>query len=153
VAPDGDDGSLRIDRRLLKVDGRRQGDDGDRIADRRFAGVRREVEFLLPWPEAGAGCHLHGYIDCLYQDAAGNWTVLDYKTNQGTAAEVPQLAEQYAMQMYVYGLACERALGVAPAEGALYFLRPQAEFATRFTASEAEAMKATVTTAIQACRN
>lgn len=120
------------------------------LAEARY--VKREIEFLLPWPEAGDDCYLHGFIDCLYQDGAGQWHVLDYKTNQGTTDDVPQLAEKYAMQMYVYGLACERAFGMPPAECALYFLRPQAEFVSEFSATEASEMKANVTAAIRACR-
>ncbi len=86
--------------------------------------IHREVEFLLAWPP---GNYLHGYIDCLYQDAEGRWRLVDFKTTKATAAEVARLARQYEMQMYVYALAAERALGEPPAELALYFLRPGAE--------------------------
>src|SRR5690606_6859726 len=48
--------------------------------------VLQEVEFLLPWPEDGAQQYLHGYIDCLYQDVQGGWHLIDYKSNQVTAA-------------------------------------------------------------------
>ncbi|QEG35181.1 UvrD-helicase domain-containing protein [Bythopirellula goksoeyrii] len=92
----------------------------------------REVEFLLPGElvsDTLAGRYLEGIIDCLYQDESGNWHLLDYKTNQVTAAEVPAAAGNYAMQMFVYGLACERALGVRPVESVLYFLRPAVEHA------------------------
>ena len=87
--------------------------------------VRREVEFLLPWPPgevAAAGRYFHGYIDCLYQDAAGVWRLLDYKTNRVAAANVDQVASQYELQMLVYSLAVEQALGAPPAEAALELL-------------------------------
>jgi ATP-dependent exoDNAse (exonuclease V) beta subunit len=90
----------------------------------RAATMHRELEFLLAWPQ---GNHLHGYIDCLYQDAEGRWRVLDYKTTKATPAEVTRFAKQYEMQMYVYALAAERALGEPPAELALHFLRPGVE--------------------------
>ena len=105
--------------------------------------IHREVEFLLPWPldrPSNAGRYLHGYIDCLYQDLSGDWHLLDYKSNQVTASEVPQAAEHYAMQMYVYSLACERALGVAPIKSVLHFLRPATEFAFAWTDAERLAM-------------
>jgi ATP-dependent helicase/nuclease subunit A len=85
--------------------------------------VHRELEFVLAWPPN----HLHGYIDCLYQDAEGRWRLLDYKTTKATPADVARLAKQYEMQMYVYALAAERALGQPPAELALHFLRPGVE--------------------------
>ncbi len=99
----------------------------------------REVEFILPCELVGvslAGRYLEGIIDCLYQDAAGDWHLLDYKTNQVTAAKVPAEARQYDMQMFVYGLACEQTLGVRPVESVLYFLRPAVEFT--FVPSDAD---------------
>ncbi|MGI9430530.1 MAG: PD-(D/E)XK nuclease family protein, partial [Bythopirellula sp.] len=89
--------------------------------------LRREVEFVLPWPldeQPYAGRYLHGLIDCLYQDQSGGWHLLDYKSNQVDAGGVAQLAADYALQMYVYRLACQRALGQSPSECVLYFLRP-----------------------------
>ncbi|MCG8448508.1 MAG: UvrD-helicase domain-containing protein, partial [Pirellulales bacterium] len=93
--------------------------------------LRREVEFVMPWTRQQSpyeGHYLHGYIDCLYQDAAGHWHLVDYKSNQVTAAGVPVAAEHYAMQMFVYSLACQRALGCAPVESVLCFLKAGAEF-------------------------
>ncbi|HEX6963576.1 MAG TPA: 3'-5' exonuclease, partial [Lacipirellula sp.] len=101
--------------------------------------VRREVEFLLPWPLDGAPpheCYLHGYIDCLYQDREGRWRLLDYKTNRATAKTVPQVADQYKLQLLVYALACERALGEPLAECSLQLLHPGAEYT--FQWSEAD---------------
>ena len=101
--------------------------------------VRREVEFLLPWPldqQPYEGRYLQGYIDCLYQNTAGDWHLLDYKSNQVAATDVPKMAEHYAMQMFVYSLACERALGVAPVESTLHFLRPASEFTFEWTAAQ-----------------
>jgi ATP-dependent helicase/nuclease subunit A len=94
--------------------------------------VHPEVEFLLPWPPGGddnSGRYLQGYIDCLYQDRAGSWHLLDYKTNSVTAAQCPGEAGQYEMQMGVYAIAAEQALGEPPVELVLHFLRPGAEHA------------------------
>lgn len=102
--------------------------------------IHRELEFLLAWPPDGAAerasalsrerhpLSLRGYIDCLYRDAGG-WRLIDYKTNDVAAAECPHAARQYEMQLYVYAIAVERALGEAPAELAICFLRPGVEHA------------------------
>jgi ATP-dependent exoDNAse (exonuclease V) beta subunit len=67
---------------------------------------------------------LHGYIDCLYQDAAGQWRLIDYKTNRVAAAQVSQVVESYRLQMLAYRLACEQALGEPLAECSLVLLDP-----------------------------
>ena len=117
--------------------------------------VHNEVEFLLPWPDADgpeSGSYLHGFIDCLYQDTAGQWHLLDYKTNQVSPEGVPQLAEKYAMQMFVYSLACQSALGVAPVENVLYFLRPQTEFVSQLDSNQTVEMGRLITRTIEKMR-
>jgi ATP-dependent helicase/nuclease subunit A len=92
--------------------------------------VHRELEFLLAWPPGGppaGGEYFQGFVDCLYQDSRGAWHVVDFKTNQVAAATLDAVAAAYEMQMLVYGLAAERALGVAPASMTLHFLRTGAE--------------------------
>ena len=66
---------------------------------------------------------LSGYLDRLYQDAAGKWHMVDFKTNRVTAKTMPRVADDYEMQMLVYALATERILGEAPASLTLHFLR------------------------------
>jgi ATP-dependent helicase/nuclease subunit A len=92
--------------------------------------LHREIEFLLTWPPDRSGSDgrfLQGYIDCLYQDASGKWHLIDYKSNDLTAAACPTAAKQYEMQMFVYALAAERALGEPPTEIAIHFLCPGVE--------------------------
>jgi ATP-dependent helicase/nuclease subunit A len=93
--------------------------------------VHREIEFLLAWrrDRAGAddGRYLQGYIDCLYQDTDGQWHLIDYKTNDLSAAACDEAAARYEMQMYVYAMAAERVLKQPPIELALHFLRPGVE--------------------------
>ena len=89
-----------------------------------------ELEFLLAWPPGNAddGCrYLEGVMDCLYQDAAGDWQLLDYKTNQVTAETLDEVAAGYEMQMLVYALAAERILKITPKTLVLHFLRPGLE--------------------------
>ncbi len=90
------------------------------------ATVRREVEFVLPWPPGDSkpgGPYLHGFLDCLFQDGQGRWRLIDYKTNRVAGAGVPQVAKMYEMQMLAYKLACEQALGAPLAECSLVVLQ------------------------------
>ena len=74
--------------------------------------VHRELEFLLAWPPGdttGDGRYLQGFIDCLYQDASGGWHLVDYKTNDVAAADVPARSPNNTKcRCYVYALAVER---------------------------------------------
>jgi ATP-dependent helicase/nuclease subunit A len=100
--------------------------------------VRREIEFLLPWPIAGAdgdGRYLHGYIDCLYQDAQGRWRLLDYKTNRASVENAAAVAQGYELQLLVYTLACEKSLGEPLAECTLVLLDPGTEHAFAWDAA------------------
>ncbi|MCO6044896.1 UvrD-helicase domain-containing protein [Aeoliella sp. ICT_H6.2] len=100
--------------------------------------VHHEVEFTLTWPLGSTNAddrYLQGYLDCLYQAADGAWRVLDYKTNQVSAAGVEELATKYELQMLVYGLAVEQTWGKSPTELVLHFLRPGVEYAFKWNAA------------------
>lgn len=100
--------------------------------------VCHELEFLLTWPLGSTSANsrfLQGYIDCLYQSADGGWRVVDYKTNQVSAAGVPALAAKYELQMFVYGLAVEQTWGAGPKELVLHFLRPGIEYTFEWNAA------------------
>jgi ATP-dependent exoDNAse (exonuclease V) beta subunit len=118
--------------------------------------VRREVEFLLPWPPAppksprGAGPYLHGFIDCLYQDAAGRWRLIDYKTNPVAATEVSRVAAAYKPQLLAYRLACEQALGQSLAECTLVLLHAGVTQPLEWNAAEERRGIAAITDAIAA---
>jgi len=87
----------------------------------------RELPFSLRWPigaEEADAVTIDGVIDCLYQDADGQWHLLDYKTNRASADGVQRLAAHYEPQLVIYCLAIEQALGVAPASATLCFLQP-----------------------------
>jgi ATP-dependent helicase/nuclease subunit A len=94
------------------------------------AALHREVDFLLAWPlgqSHGDGSMIQGSIDCIYRAGDGNWRIVDYKTNNIAAADVSSSAARYAMQLYVYAMAAEKALGKPPSELVLHFLRPGVE--------------------------
>jgi ATP-dependent helicase/nuclease subunit A len=88
--------------------------------------VHNEIEFLLAWPpgDMSSKALLHGVIDCLYQDAAGDWHVADYKTNRLDApGGEDSVVAHYRPQVLLYALAAEKSLGVAPRTVTLHFLR------------------------------
>jgi ATP-dependent helicase/nuclease subunit A len=133
----------------------------------------RELEFLLAWPpncdemqrmaqgerlrnptmspEDTPQRYIQGFIDCLYQDAAGQWHLLDYKTNQVSPEKAAAAAAQYEMQMGVYALATEQILGGAPAEIVVHFLRPSIEHAFTWNAERRRSTIELVNSAIAAC--
>jgi len=119
---------------------------------RNAAKVHRELEFLLRWPpdRAGEGPLIQGFIDCLYQDTARDWHVLDYKTNRVTADGVPRLAAQYELQMMLYALAVEQVMGVAPASLVLCFLQPGVEHVVPWNAAARAHVLAQVNRALAA---
>jgi ATP-dependent exoDNAse (exonuclease V) beta subunit len=92
--------------------------------------IHREIDFLLAWPPDAPnpnGQYIQGVIDCLYQDAAGNWHILDFKTNDVSAKGASKAAQPYELQLQVYAIAIERALRQSPAKLVLHFLRPGVE--------------------------
>src|SRR5262249_46973603 len=101
---------------------------GQQLANARA--VHREIDFLLSWPPGQpntTGRYIQGVIDCLYQDREDNWHILDFKTNDVTATNIAQEAQQYELQLQVYAIALEHTLKTSPKELALHFLRPGAE--------------------------
>ncbi len=97
--------------------------------------IHTEVEFLLPRQTAAPAelfatgssepLYFQGFLDLLYQNAAGEWWIVDYKTNMvpGDAAGYRKLVEEYRPQLSIYALAVEEALGGPPAGMVLHFLR------------------------------
>ena len=93
--------------------------------------VHRELEFLMAWPPEAAkagGQQLHGFIDCLYEDALGRWHLVDYKTSRVSAKTMAQVAAGYEMQMLLYAWAAELVLRTPPTSLVLYFLRTGGEY-------------------------
>jgi ATP-dependent helicase/nuclease subunit A len=129
--------------------------------------IHRELEFLLVWPPNNANgkavgsnqnaeihCrYLQGFIDCIYQDAAGGWHLIDYKTNQVSADDVDTAAKQYEMQLGVYALAIEQILGQSPVECVIHFLRPSAEYRFEWNDIARKRVIEQINEAIQATTN
>jgi len=95
--------------------------------------IHTEVEFLLPHqknnqsPKSNAGepLYFQGFLDLLYQNSAGEWWIVDYKTNivPSDPAKYRELVESYRPQLSIYAMAVEEALGGPPAGMLLHFLR------------------------------
>jgi ATP-dependent exoDNAse (exonuclease V) beta subunit len=83
------------------------------------ATVEREFDFLMEVENLV----LRGQIDLWFEDR-GKTVLVDYKTDRVNGADAPARAEQYALQLRLYGLALERLNGRAPDEAYVYFLRP-----------------------------
>jgi CRISPR/Cas system-associated exonuclease Cas4 (RecB family) len=66
---------------------------------------------------------VRGTVDLWFEEPRGI-VVVDYKTDDVTAAEAPVRAEDYRVQLQVYGLALEAATGKPVREAWLHFLRP-----------------------------
>ncbi|NQT13836.1 MAG: UvrD-helicase domain-containing protein, partial [Planctomycetes bacterium] len=116
--------------------------------------VHRELEFLLAWPPGSREPqprYLQGYIDCLYQDAAGRWVVLDYKTNRVTDSTIVAVAAEYELQMLLYALAVEQILGAPPADLVLHFLRSGQERHFVWDAAAGERVVELVNRGLAAC--
>lgn len=66
---------------------------------------------------------VRGTID-LWFEQNGEIRIVDYKTDDVTAAEAGERAAGYAPQLALYTLAIEHAFGQRPASARLHFLRP-----------------------------
>ena len=82
----------------------------------------RELDFAMSLGPAVLG----GQIDLIYQDGAGEWHIVDYKSDRIGAAGPAGHVKRYELQMLLYAAAAGRHFGQAPARASLYFLRPAA---------------------------
>jgi ATP-dependent helicase/nuclease subunit A len=117
--------------------------------------IHREIDFLLAWPPDAPnpdGQYIQGVIDCLYQDAAGDWHILDFKTNDVSAERIAEEAERYELQLQVYAIAVERALRKSPKELVLRFLTPGVEYTIFWNDAARNSAISQLTEAIDAMR-
>jgi ATP-dependent helicase/nuclease subunit A len=81
--------------------------------------IAREFDFLM----AIEDLVIVGQVDLWFEEG-GELVVVDYKTDEVTAAEAHHRARDYALQLRLYALAVERMTGRAPRRAWLHFLRP-----------------------------
>ncbi len=75
----------------------------------------REAEFLIKWTlhESSQVTSISGTIDCLLQDEAGLWHIIDYKTG-AVPAQQEDVLEKFGIQMTLYALAIKSMTGQLP---------------------------------------
>jgi ATP-dependent helicase/nuclease subunit A len=81
--------------------------------------VYRELDFTMALPAAD----VRGQIDLLYEDHAGGWHIVDYKSDRIGQEPLETHGRRYELQMLLYAAAAGRHLASPPVEAALYFLR------------------------------
>lgn len=82
----------------------------------------------LPFSLKVGGGVIRGQIDLLFQREDGVWEVVDYKSTEGSAAELAAASDRYRFQILTYALAAEALLGARPAAASLaYVLVPEAK--------------------------
>lgn len=79
--------------------------------------LKRELPFVLNERHG----MIYGVIDLLFQDAKGQWVVLDYKTGLGSEQKIKEMG--YDLQIQIYALAVQLILKQTPSAGILYFLK------------------------------
>jgi ATP-dependent helicase/nuclease subunit A len=96
--------------------------------------VQRHTE--IPFSLSASLGHLHGVIDLLYQDRAGNWHLVDWKTEWFPPVQLPEQSRKHCQQIAIYERAVRQILGVKP-DVRVCFLAVQA-WTYRFTPDELE---------------
>ena len=81
--------------------------------------VEREFDFLMSVEDLV----IRGQVDLWFQEG-GELAIVDYKTDDVTAAQTHQRAQEYASQLRLYAMAVERAAGRPVDRAWLHFLRP-----------------------------
>ncbi len=129
--------------------------------------IHREIEFLLSFPplrkqgsgvassdSAAAPIIISGTIDCLFESAAGEWKIVDYKTGiRDAKTPAAELLVDYEIQLGLYALAVEQLLHRLPDRIELVFVRQCVDRVVFEPAAERFAeIVARVTRAIEHCR-
>jgi CRISPR/Cas system-associated exonuclease Cas4 (RecB family) len=86
---------------------------------RRSSRIEREFDFLMALEDLV----VRGQIDLWFEEA-GELVLVDYKTDDVSAAQAADRAREYGIQLRIYAMALERLVGRAPSHAYLHFLRP-----------------------------
>ncbi len=84
---------------------------------------------------------LKGQIDLVLQTKAGEWLILDYKTNQIVTGQKEALAKEYEIQLSLYAFVFKRLYGEAPKKGVLYFSAIDESFEFEYTPDRLDAFE------------
>jgi ATP-dependent exoDNAse (exonuclease V) beta subunit len=110
---DPDDEALRL------ADNFRNSALGQRAA--KASRIEHEFDFLM----AVEGLVIRGQVDLWFEEGA-ELVIVDYKTDAVNLAEAHRRAQDYALQLRLYGMAVEQLAGRAADRAFLCFLRPNA---------------------------
>ena len=81
--------------------------------------VEREFDFLMSVEDLV----IRGQVDLWFQEG-GELAIVDYKTDDVTAAQAQRRAQEYAPQLRLYAMAVEQVAGRPVDRALLHFLRP-----------------------------
>ena len=109
------------------------------LGRRSYKAAHRETEWDFVF--ALDNVILRGTIDLWFEDASGI-AIVDYKTDTLDAKEAADRTLDYTLQLQVYALALEKALGKRPDHAWLHFLRPEAAIPVPIADSAATVLKA-----------
>jgi len=112
------------------------------------AETKRELSFTLRVGNA----YVRGKIDILWRDAAGDWHLADYKTDEVEADGVARRAAGSALQVQVYALAARALAGRPPADAALFYVVPQVAHSVAIDAAALDATQSRLADAIARIR-
>ena len=73
-------------------------------------------------PEGEKNILVQGIIDCLWQEADGQWVLVDYKSDRISSGQNQLILERYGGQMRLYRYAVERILGQPVKEAYFYMV-------------------------------
>jgi len=90
--------------------------------------LKKEISFVLNERHG----LIHGVVDVFFQDEAGDWHILDYKTGFGSDEKIRQVG--YDLQIKIYAVAAYEILKVMPRTGVVYFLGNHWKWEKRFDA-------------------
>ena len=88
-----------------------------------IGGARRRYSELPFTVDTEQGLR-HGKIDLLYEDRAGVWRLIDWKTEWSPAEAVPERAQEHLFQVAIYARAAERLLKIQ-VRASVCFLDPE----------------------------
>ena len=106
--------------------------------------VHRELPLLL----AVGGTEIAAAVDLLFENAEGQWELVDYKSGSPDAGRAPEAASAYGLQLGLYALAAGRWLGRPPARWSVYFLGSAVAFAYNLSAEDVSKAQADVERAL-----
>ncbi|MDR3565492.1 MAG: UvrD-helicase domain-containing protein [Negativicutes bacterium] len=115
--------------------------------------IRKEWQFHFFLPDEGgdgAGYQFSGRIDGLVDYGETGCGIIDYKTDKVSAVDAGAKADEYLLQLVLYALAAEAALGRPVVDAKLYFLRPDLTVAVPVDASSRAAAVAEI---LSVCRH